>query len=108
MAGGAELRNVGARGLALEALGLVHGYIGIVAGAVATVAIGAAQSVGDVDVILDQGGRAFGGIVERGVAGHAGIRGGGAAWYDPRGEAQEEENFRRSHLKYPSRVKVNR
>jgi hypothetical protein len=64
--------------------------------------------VGNVDVILDEGGGAFGGIVERGVAGHAGIRGGGSAWYDPRGEAQEEENGRRSHLKYPSRVKVNR
>ena len=77
---GAEFRDVGARGLALEALGLVHGDVGIVAGAVAAVAIGATQPVGDVDVVLDEGGGTFGGVIDGGVAGHAGIRGGGAAW----------------------------
>jgi hypothetical protein len=105
---GTEFRNVGARGLALKAFGLIHGGIGIVAGTVAAMAICAAQSVGDVNVILNEGGGAFGGIVERGVAGDAGIRGNGTAWYYPRGEVQEEENGRRSHLKYPNRVKVKR
>ena len=102
------MRDVGARGLALESFGLVHGDVGIVAGAVAAVAIGATQSVGDVDVVLDEGGGTFGGVIDGGVAGHAGIRGGSAAWDDPRGEPQKEENGRRSHLKYPSRVNVNR
>jgi hypothetical protein len=41
VAGGAEFRNGGARRLALESLFLVHGDIGVVARAVAAVAIGA-------------------------------------------------------------------
>src|SRR5207248_1552622 len=53
VAGGTEFRNVGARGLALEAFRLVHGHVRIVAGTIAAMAIGAAQSVGDMDVILD-------------------------------------------------------
>src|ERR1019366_8006011 len=108
VAGGAELRNGGARGLSLEALLLIHGDIGIVAGRVATVAIGATEAVGDVYVVLDEGGGALGGVIDRGVAGHAGIRGGGAAWDYPHGEPQKEENNRRSHLKYPSNVKTTR
>jgi hypothetical protein len=108
MAGGTEFRNVGARGLALEAFGFVHSHVGIVAGTIAAMAIGATQSMGDVDVILDEGGGAFGDIIDRGVTGHAGIRSGGAAWDYPHGETQKEKNGKRSHLKYPSRVKVNR
>src|ERR1019366_5885489 len=46
----AEFRNGGSRRFALEALGFAHGYVGIVARAVAAVAIGATQAVGDVDV----------------------------------------------------------
>jgi hypothetical protein len=108
MASGAEFRNGGACGLTPEALLLVHGDVWIVTGRVASVAIGATETVRDVDVILDEGGGAFGGVIDRGVAIHAGIRGVGAAWDYPRGEPQKEENDRSSHLKYPSRVKVKR
>jgi hypothetical protein len=86
MAGGTEFRDGGAGGLTLEAFGLVHRDVGIVASAVATVAIGATQSVRDVDVILDQGGGALGGVIDGGMAGHAGIRGGGAAGDEPQEE----------------------
>src|ERR1035438_6754916 len=108
VASGAEFRNGGARGLTLEALFLIHGDVGIVAGPVAAVTIGATQPVGDVYVVIDEGGGAIGGVIDRGVAGHAGIRGGGAAWDYPHGEPQKEENNRRSHLKYPSNVKTTR
>src|ERR1039457_2795220 len=54
MAGGAELRNRGARRLTLEAFFLIHGGVGIVARRVAAVAIGATQAVGDVYVVLDE------------------------------------------------------
>src|ERR1019366_10729384 len=96
MAGGAEFRDGGARGFTLEALFLVHGDVGIVAGAVAAVAIGATQSVCNMDVVLDQSGRALRGVIERGGAGHAGIRGGGAARDYPPREPPEGENFWRS------------
>jgi hypothetical protein len=46
--------------------------------------------VGDVYVVLDEGGGALGGVIDRGVAGHAGIRGGGAARDYPHGERQKE------------------
>jgi hypothetical protein len=46
--------------------------------------------VSDVDVVLDEGGGTLGGIIDSSVAGHAGIRGGGGAWDDPRGEQQKE------------------
>src|ERR1035437_724116 len=108
VAGSAKFWDGGARGLTLEALFLVHGDVGIVAGAVAAVAIGATQPVRNVDVILDQGGGALDGVINGGVAGHAGIRVGGAAWAYTRGEPQKEENNGCSHLKYPSRVKVKR
>src|ERR1039458_4861276 len=71
VAGGAEFRNGGARGLSLEAFLLVHGDVGIVAGRVAAVAIGATQAVGDVYVVLDEGGGAIGGVIDRGGAGPA-------------------------------------
>ncbi len=88
----AEFRNGGSRRLAFEALGLAHGDAGIVARAVAAVAIRATQAVGDMDVVLDERGGTFGAFLHGGVAGHARVRGG------PEGATSSDSNRRRKRM----------
>ena len=69
----AELRYVGTRRLSDEALGFAHRDCRIVAGPIAAVAVGAPQSIRDVDVILDQERGLLGGSIHHRVAFHAAV-----------------------------------
>ena len=100
MTGGAELGDLGSTGSAQEPGIVPHGHIGVVAGRVAAVAVGAGQALARVDVLGHERGRGRQGLVvaQLQVAFQAGVDlGSGRRQAEPEGQQLEERDLGSQH-----------